>query len=87
MNGSSFLALQVHRRLPAGLPASTTAPPPPPFEERGVAGKVEPALLLVGIVAGEALVLQQRPDVVVVGEFLGVLGADGAGEGDGRREQ
>ena len=49
--------------------------------EPGVARQLESALLLVRVMAGEALVLEQGPDVVFVGQLLVLLG-QGSGRGE-----
>ena len=41
--------------------------------QAGVAGQFEPAFLLVGIMTREALVLEQRPDMVVIRQLLPFL--------------
>ncbi len=49
------------------------------FHELGVTAGVEPALDLLGIVAGQAFLAQQGEDVVLVGDFLGGWLVGGAG--------
>jgi hypothetical protein len=46
------------------------------FHHRAVGGEVHVGLGLVGTVALEALVLEEREDVLVVGDFLGGGGGD-----------
>jgi hypothetical protein len=55
--------------------------------QAGVAGQLEAALLLVRIVAGEALVLEERTDVVVVGQLLRILRGRGDGDEAGGQDE
>ena len=55
--------------------------------QAGVAGQFEAALLLVRVMAREALVLEQRTDVVVVGQLLRVLRGRGGGDEPGGQDE
>ena len=78
MFGSSWCVTSSQSVLASGSPGSMTLPEPPPSHRAAVGLEVQAPLLLVGVVARVAPVLEDRRDVVLVGDLGLGLGVGGA---------